>query len=874
MANVFHSNYKQLCDKYASVDVSEEVKKKAQVICSRREKYAKAIPVEKISEKVAQGKELIKTIRGLLPKSEDKINAIVLQKCSELEEKLDLYLDEAQKLQKRFKNEKIKIVIFGKKSNAKSTFIQLFTGLDEKVVSVKAPGNDLDLTGATNIISHDTSGTKKSPQIKVYFKSSETLLRELNQSIFNLYDGLKELDPSFKFSYAIWSDFLNDIKTNGKKWFDLIQKLTGESINDFSTKKKTLLQFFDPSARFTYVKSDEYHKDISVEELPMFNNMNNDGERHFLSVNEIRISLDLGNNEMFKLFDICDTKGLSTESGSEYEPILFEQMNSADATFCVQKVGGGQQANEFFGSLADKCLNEKGPKDLDKKLFVVLNKCQGIEQKSVSTVIGDIRDRNLAVGVYEGSLAREINDSTPPQTPFVEDDGTVIDAEKFAKNVMTDMLYEIVKTTQSMDDLLWDRVSITRPIEIEQAVIDLVSAMDYSAIHVSLDLDGMLSKKILEYRTNALKTIESIAKEEKILDSSSNALRAQSSKTKKKVAFKQFGTQEEINNKQESTESDSSQTQVSISQELANPKIYRIITGIKEDKFPSDLKNVDSDTIIERSLDFVSEQIRDNIGKRVRITSGRSEDGGSVITGDVQTVGSFIDDYSALLYDSIEPRINRDWAPPQEIKDYKDFCNLIIIALWNDFKLDVVLGKINSGEDIYKYTTEPRIKVWYNYWKEPHFDKTTDRLPAICSFDILKAFFANSNLEPSDVDIKQLRPLFGSFNEDSWKMLKKAAFTVYNEDFNFKSIVEQKISDIIGTKANAYDAFTANLAEGKIDQDFTPLFKRLPKERLVELKILSEDNLVEIKQAENRNILLAKRDEINIIKDLPQWVKP
>lgn len=874
MAKCFHSNYKQLRDKYASVDVSEEVKDKAQVICARRKKYAKAIPVDKISDKVAQGKELIKTIKGLLPKSENKINAIVLQKCGELEEKLNLYLEEAQKLQKRFENEKIKIVIFGKKSNAKSTFIQLFTGLDEKVVSVKAPGNDLDLTGATNIISHDTTGTKENPKITVYFKNSETLLRELNQSIFNLYDGLKELDSSFNYSYASWSDFLDDIKKNGKKWFNLIQKLTGESIKDFSTKKKTLLQFFDPSARFTYVKNDEYHKDISVEELPMFNNMNNDGERHFLGVNEIRISLDLQNNEMFKLFDICDTKGLSTESGSEYEPILFEQMNSADATFCVQKVGGGQQANEFFGSLADKCLNEKGPKDLDKKLFVVLNKCQGIEQKSVSTVIGDIRDRNLAVGVYEGSLARDIKDSTPPQTPYIEDDGTVIDAEKFAKNVMTDMLYEIVKTTQSMDDLLWNRVSITRPIEIEQAVIDLVSAMDYSAIHVSLDLDGMLSKKILEYRTNALKTIESIAKEEKILDSSSNALRAQSSKTKKKVTFKQFGAQEEKNNRQEGTESDSTQTQVSISQELANPKIYSIITGVEEDKFPSDLKNVDSDTIIEKSLDFVSEQIRDNIGKRVRIASGRSEDGGSVITGDVQTVGSFIDDYSALLYDSVEPRINRNWAPPQEIKDYKNFCNLIINALWNDFKLDVVLGQINSGEDIYKYITEPRIKVWYNYWKEPHFDKPTDRLPAICSFDILKAFFANNDLMPSDVDIKQLRPLFGSVNEDSWIMLKKAAFTVYNEDFNFKSIVEQKISDIIGTKANAYDAFTANLAEGKIDQDLTPLFKKLPKERLVELKILSKEELDEIKQADNRNKLLAKRDEINLIKDLPQWVKP
>ncbi len=874
MANVFHSNYKHLCDKYASVDVSGEVKKKALEICSRRTKYAKAIPVEKISEKVAQGKALIKTIKGLLPKSEDKINAIVLQKCSELEDKLDIYFDEAQKLQKRFANDKIKIVIFGKKSNAKSTFIQLFTGLDEKIVSVKAPGNDLDLTGATNIISHDKGGTKVNPKITVYFKTCETLLKELNQSILNLYDGLKELDPSFNFSYTSWDDFLNDITKNGKKKFEIIKKLTGESIPDFTTKKKTLLQFFDPYARFTNVKSNEYQKDISVEELPMFNNMNNEGERHFISVNEIRISLDLENNGMFELFDICDTKGLSTESGSEYEPILFEQMNSADATFCVQKVGGGQQANEFFSSLADKCLTEDGPKDLDKKLFVVLNKCQGIEQKSVNTVIGDIRDRNLAVGIYEGSLARDIKDSTPPQTPYIEDDGTIIDAETFAKNVMTDMLYEIVKTTQSMDDLLWNRVSITRPNEIEEAVKDLISAMDYSAIHISLDLDGMLSKKILEYRTNALKTIEGIAKEENILASSSNGLRSQSPKTKKKVAFKQFGTQEDINSKQEITEPDSYHEQVSISQELANPKIYSIITGLEEEKMPSELKSVDSDTIIEKSLDCVSEQIKEIIGKRVRITSGKTEDGGSVITGDVQTVGSYIDDYSALLYDSVEPRINRDWAPPQEIKDYKAFCNLIIAALWKEFKLDVVLGKITTGEDIYKYVTEPRIKVWYNYWKEPHFDKPTDRLPPICSFDILSAFFSNSDFKPSEVDVKQLRPLFGPLNEESWKKLKESAFIVYKEDFNFKNIVEQKISDIIGTKANAYDAFTANLAEGKIDQDFTPLFKRLPKERLVELGILAKEELNEIKQAENRNKLLAKRDEINIIKDLPHWVKP
>ena len=864
MVNIFHLNYQQLLKKHSSKEVSEEVKNKAAEICKRRKKYAGAIPVDEISRKIEQSIGLINEIEGLLPKSEAEVNTEVRQKCSALKEKLNTYREEARELKKRFENEKIKIVIFGSKSNAKSTFIQLFTGLDEKIVSVKNPGNDLDLTGTTNIISHNKNFSKEEPKIVVIFKTTSELLEELNKSISSLDEKLRESNTISKLSFDSWDDFINEIKKKGTEWHRFIDSLDDDrTVEDFTTKKKTLLQFFDPQAQFSNVSKIEKSIEISVGELPKYNNMNNDGERHYLSVKEIRISLDLENNGMFELFEICDTKGLSTESGSEYEPILFEQINSADSTFCVQKVGGGQQADAFFQNLANKRMKEDGPKDLDKKLFIILNKCQGIEQKSVDKLIEDIRHTHLAIGIYEGSLARKIDKTktNPQQIPFIEEDGTIIDAELFAKSVMTDMLCEIVNTTKSTDDMLWDRVSIIRPNEIEKATKELISAMDYSKIYISLDLDGILSKKILEYRTNALTAIEKIAKDQDILKTITSSINSQTSGSRKEVKFKQFGSREEISKNPEKEETKPTIGQVSISQQDANPKIYSIVTGIDEDKFPPELKSVDSDEIIKKSLDYVSEQVKNIIGNRVR--------------GDVQTIGSFIDDFTALLYSSIAPRINRGWAPSKEIKDSKNFCNQIIMKLWSEFKLDVVLGIISSGDDLIKYITEQRIKIWYNYWNEPHFDNTTDRLTAefSYSYNILKEFFASSSFELSDDDKKQLRPLFSNTNNNSWSTLKDAAFKVY-KNFNFKHIVEQKIADIIGIKANVYNAFHAYLAEGKIDQDFIPLFKKIPKERLVTLGIISKEELDEIKQAENREVLLMKRDEMDQIYDLPHWVKP
>ena len=147
----------------------EAIREGARVICERRGRYADTISndVERIKSEISVIENLIKTIEENSSVLDSNQESELKSLCEQLKKSLKAYLQEAQSLCTRFNNKKIKVLAFGSKSQGKSTFTRLYTGLPESVVAEKAADDDRDKTGALSIISHKKGNAVNNPQITV-----------------------------------------------------------------------------------------------------------------------------------------------------------------------------------------------------------------------------------------------------------------------------------------------------------------------------------------------------------------------------------------------------------------------------------------------------------------------------------------------------------------------------------------------------------------------------------------------------------------------------------------------------------------------------------------------------------------------------------
>ena len=192
----------------------EAIREGARVICERRGRYADTISndVERIKSEISVIESLIKTIEEnssvLDGNQESELKAL----CEQLKKSLKAYLQKAESLCKRFKNKKIKVVAFGQRSQGKSTFTRLYTGLPESVVAEKNQGDDLDKTGALSVISHvslEKGGRPvDDPNITIHFKTSESVLKPVNDCIrqLSVISGFM-LPGCTGNGYMTWNDF-------------------------------------------------------------------------------------------------------------------------------------------------------------------------------------------------------------------------------------------------------------------------------------------------------------------------------------------------------------------------------------------------------------------------------------------------------------------------------------------------------------------------------------------------------------------------------------------------------------------------------------------------------------------------------------------
>lgn len=444
-------SYKQLLSGNQNIaNLPTAIRTTAADICERRrlrgqDLEEKALVVRKEREQILK---LIESLRENLHACKDEdVKSDIENLITRLEQSLNRYSKDLTNLARRFKNSKIRILSFGFKTQGKSLFTKLYTGItDDRIVSVKSNTNK-DQTGATNVIHHNIKYKADAPHITVYFRNDSEVLNLIN-------NALREVLPLIKGTklpthFGTYFEFVNYIQNEAskKEAYGIVESLEDSDniVPAFDSAKSLLLSFFVDVSDFSHVG--KKHLELyDPSELSTYNNMQDKNKQCYLSVDHIDIELDLQRENMFENFEICDTKGLSEDAGGFLiEDALIEDINRADAVFSIQSIQQGGLMDKFVSKL--KSLSNPSRKNghiqnLRDRHFSIANIHSDIETSDVENYNTKLTQNGLVHEVYAGMLV----DGT-----FA---GETIDAKIFANYLLLNMMKEIVNTTQSHDAAL------------------------------------------------------------------------------------------------------------------------------------------------------------------------------------------------------------------------------------------------------------------------------------------------------------------------------------------------------------------------------------------------------------------------------------
>lgn len=454
----------------------QDLEAKANLVRQEKEHILKLIESLRVSLNACQDKEACKQIENLM--------------CS-LERELNSYYNDLDNLAQRFQNSKIRILSFGFKTQGKSLFTQLYTGIkDDQIVSVKGT-TDADKTGATNVIHHNENYSAAAPHMVVYFRKGEELLSLLN-------NALKEVAPLLKgtrlpLNFATFTTFLSYINkgTNKNDAFEIVNSLEDSNhIASFDSAKSLLESFFTKVSDFTYVGQEPLELK-GPSELSTFNDMQNPDKQCYLSVDHIDIAFDLQRDNMFENFEICDTKGLSEDAGGFLiEDALVEDINRADAVFSIQGIKqGGKMSNfvEKLKSLSDPKRKNGYIRNLEDRHFSIANIHSDINQSDVEAFEIKLLKSKLVHEVYAGMLVNG------------EFDGEHNDAKTFADCLILHMINEIVNTTQRLDAALLN-ACYQQAKEVNRLIQNLKQELQNLEVKGSVGYEDLLFENVRKLR--------------------------------------------------------------------------------------------------------------------------------------------------------------------------------------------------------------------------------------------------------------------------------------------------------------------------------------------------------------------------------------
>lgn len=837
----------------------EAIREGARVICDRRGRYADSISndVERIKSEISVIESLIKTIEDNSSVLDDKRKSDLLDLCKKLRLSLKEYLRKAENLRDRFKNKKIKVIAFGLSSQGKSTFTRLYTGLPESVVAEKNQGDDLDKTGALSVISHvsrEKGGRPvDDPNITIHFKTSESVLKPVNDCIrqLSVISGFM-LPGCTGNGYMSWDDFKSvlDNKSKKNKAYEMIKSLIDRDnqVRDFYSVQSFVLSVFEPESNFDDVEMESHYREIRLSDLPLYNDMTNPDERRYLSVERIDISADLGYEDAFENFEICDTKGISAKAGAKIvEEEIFNDINNSDAAFSIKNVGTGQHAPDFYKNLSNNVSNID---KLHNKHFAILNLYKFAKQGMVDDTVTAINGSNLAKCIYVGSLATK-------KDSIASYEGVEIDAKAFSQTLIVDMLTKIVDSTKESDDLL-----IADCNKLVNAINENKRKLNENLLQIQSNAsefneEAIILEKIAELRNAAILKLEQEAMAHDI------PLQCVVCGIDDDVVMNDSGDSkdDDFDNEDDdvidtgsSPQSDRPAYQEHLTRTLImdDPKrdirTFEMITGESDETVIDDvLRNAKkSASVSDLALEYLlDKEIKAKAGSNVYMNSVK-------VDGSVNSLGGYIDSVSALLFSKIEDNINANHSLPCNIGSIVDLRTKVYRVVWDALKLTGLLGELTE-EVLERHNYNYVMNKWYRWYTSSIKDQYSSIIVPQHSYNILIAYFNGLEHDP-DSNLKS-----GSVVD--WNRLKRAVQNAY-KIYDFEGRILEKIANEELLRHNIFRALHTSLKNPSFDIDMKGIYLGRSADELYKSDIICKTEHDRIKNQDKLENLRNAREQL------------
>ena len=806
--------------------LSSQILENAKEICERRKQYAQSLSIE--LENIKSEKNNILTVLNDLNGKADLLPDVtdissVKGYCTRVKTIMDNYINNVERLCERFRNQKIRIVSFGPKSQGKSLFTKLYTGLDDRYVTVKDKGTLADKTGALNVIHYEEG--LETPRITVSFKSKQEILNRVNEFIALLPSslGVEKLN-SFE-----------DLETSKSAILNAIENARSSIKASCKDGLKGYL-----GTGISLEKAGNIPTDISIEDLPKYNDIQYAGTRYYSSVDHIDIfvGFDLfedAHSEMFRYFEISDTKGSSTDEGGEVaDKDIFKAIDQSDAAFSISRVGQSVDNGSFIlNQLYDHYYLKNKINELHEKLFVILSLEESLRSsKDVKSVIDQIDTESIANSVFVGSLiTRPIEIDYDPTKDYNSDE--LINPNHFVKAVLLKMLQQIVINTKSNDDNLINK-SNEDATEINRLLTELKLKLNNIGDLPIVNSDSLIKRIITTFRDETDKNLIHYSNTNQLTPSSRtssgiNNIDSIQVETARRhgLAFNSSSNNQQITQETSSSNDiiDYKETQQSVldyeqtyyTVRKDDNSIYYLLTGDKK----TIRKDVQVKKELEEAIEYLYQQATNN--PIVLPDSDR------IIKGSSMDLGTYIECISNTFSERINTVINVDYTSQKYLditKDVEDVCRI----LWDGFRFSSMTNWGEYNNILFKekaLTNQALAKCYEHYTKCIEVKDTLgENIYIFTPFDVLVCYFKNQHNEST-------KEVHEKIVDD--KVLKESILQCIIHE-NLPKVVVSKIQD----KKKAIYKFVDNLSKEMRTESF--LNGILPLYKLIEARsILGED---------------------------------
>ena len=736
-------------------DIAKKVKEKAEAVCKNRKELADKLGVvlSKVEEQKGRVDTIVTNILNVLDKLNLEEKEAIREYCKNLRSKYIDYENDISVLQKRFQNKKIRVISFGNKSQGKSSFTKAYTELPDSVVGVKPPKDNEDKTGATNIIIHKDKVPAENPEIYVVLKRKESILESVNKCLGQL--SMCGLTIKGRNKFTSWKELYDILKNEEekaeiKKDIDEFNPPVENRVLGFSPMRKMLSKVFMKNTDFSEVDetestSDFYTigKEITLESLPMYNDMQFKGKQRYMTVSEIRIFVDLQHDGMFENIEICDTKGFSVQAGGDmWKSDLYKEIGNSDAAFSVQMVGqNGNQDEDFYGGLSNDYKNYPNDlADLKLKHYALLNIFDGIDCKNFENALDDIRKEDIYNTIYAGVLLEN-----------AKFDKKTLNMNQFVNYIIYDMMNKVVVSTQETDNRLMKKINCY-PEEIRKLREDLQSSLSCVNDFEIKDWDAYIKELIVKKIPKVVKDLNEIAKKSGVVYKGSDG--GNNEKNNENVELKRSGwktknSSPENNTLQDAVEThaqeDLSDNESKDNSQHEPSEVYKMITQDEGSKKYENVEKAIDEAIIKVCDGVYNDYVKENPG-----------------AGAAYNIGAFIDDVSLKVFSKIRDNIN-EFVKISVNGEIDKFRNELFCKIWKAFGLN---NFYPEGNDFKAEWLEDKrselIKKWHTQYNDIIGLSGAEAIFPRLSYSILRIYFRDIQLISTQYPFKtvQKRILF------------------------------------------------------------------------------------------------------------------